>query len=203
MGTGHELFIQEYGEIAKPYLERAIPLGVICVVENFDISSILQEALTQIMSGRNQSRFGVVDIKIFAKPQYGGFEKDKISTRNISSLFNFTTKLYPDETDNFKIDDYWDEIDIFRSAKELNADEFVEWIKEKLSISYSKEQWERKQAKNVHIFIKEIIAKLFCAWVQKVSLYCIVDDSNENTGFAPYIIVGGTCLLVIGQKWDL
>ena len=38
---------------------------------------------------------------------------------------------------------------------------------------------------------------------QRIVWYRMVDDNNENCGFAPYIFVGDRCLIVVAKQWDL
>jgi len=63
------------------------------------------------------------------------------------------------------------------------------------------EDFDRK-AKVVKL-VEILNSKLFSSSNRNISMYCITEDNNENTSFAPYFFVGDSCVAIIAKRWIL
>lgn len=120
----------------------------------------------------------------------------------IVSLFELCMQFYPQYIRG-KLSEYWDELDIYRRAEFVNSVAFSSRIRNMFGYQEYPEG-DEEQAEQVERFISAIIPELFTDASDKIMLYCMVDDKNENCGFAPYIFVGeGRCFLLVARGWEL
>lgn len=212
-----DLCLEQHGEAARAYIEKATLLTDMCLLPNFGMPLSLVQHLTTILQIEKQ--FGeatpgvgfVKDIKIFAKPQYSKLNLDNIRQADIVELFNWIKELYPQETTYLEIGEFWDVLDIFRRGQKLNQSQFITWFKELFlgdkyyqssNIEGSKILLVNRNERLKQV-LKSLLTPIFQADSSIATIYCLADDSNENTAFAPYIIIGDNSLLVVLKEWSL
>ena len=205
IGARYRLCIQQHGETAGFYSSEAIFVRDACLIQNFGLGANMKSYLNIITSNRDRRRLGIVDIKFFAKPKSYCLGKKLIHTLDIPELITFIKDLYPRDMSYFEPGGLccWDESEIYHCIRELNQDELTTWLWEKLSVGYWIEEWVTEQCLSFELFLEGIAPRLFRSKDMKVSLYRFVDDLNANTDFAPYIVMGDTCLLVLAERWEL
>ena len=200
-----ELCLRQHGKEAQQYAEQAILVGNVCLIQNFAFKPDLLEALDRLFqNGIINDYAGICDIKIFRLPRhYLGFYKEQISIRGIVSLFEFCLHLYPGEIGTLGQYQYWDELDIYRRAEVIDSVVFSSRIRDMFGYQGYPEGLE-EQAEQLEQFIAAIRPELFYSKIDKIMMYCMVNDNDENCSFAPYIFVGRNgCLLVVARKWVL
>ncbi|MGV0106702.1 hypothetical protein NSTCB13_05534 [Nostoc sp. DSM 114160] len=189
------LCIRQFGEAARLHLDEAILLGEMCLLPNFCHEPNTYEVISAFVNSVNSrtlywGRSSMGEITVFAKPINNSYDKDRISTLYIANLLKFSRRLYP-EMEHYSFGKFWDELDVYRHSEFLNQDAFEMWMS-----NFGHEP-------NLEIFLKRIIPKMFGQPNQNISFYCLVNDENENTDFAPYIFIGNSCILTIARRWIL
>ncbi|MFN3926558.1 MAG: hypothetical protein ACK4QL_04365 [Pseudanabaenaceae cyanobacterium] len=150
------------------------------------------------------------DIKLFRKPPSAILNNDLISTKHLVELFYWVKDLYPEELQYAAIDEYWDELDLFRNSEMENQQEFRNYVK---YLFLEPEYYDEDDAEGYDLAQRERILNDLLKFLEvpmfgfdpdyEVSLYCLTDDQNENTAFAPYVFVGHTGLLILLREWIL
>ncbi|GAB1537542.1 hypothetical protein NUACC21_01870 [Scytonema sp. NUACC21] len=189
------LCTRQFGKAARLHLDEAILLGEMCLLPNFCHEPATYEVISAFVNSVNhqslyREKGGMGGLTVFAKPINHSYDKDKISTLRIANLLEFSGHLYPEMRD-YSFGKYWDELDVYRRSEFLNQETFKTWIGG---------FW---HAPNFQEFLKIIINKMFGSPNQNISFYCLVNDENENTDFAPYIFIGNSCILTIARRWIL
>ena len=198
-----ELCIRQYGQSSHRYADWGIIVGDVCLLPEFGFPSVLLETLDGVFKNGLVNEYARIrDLKLFAKPRgYCGFDKERISARMLVSMFELCRQFYPQEIRS-PLGEYWDELDIYRRAEFLDSVAFSSLIRNMFGYEGYPEG-DEERAEKVERFISAIRPELFRDASDKIMLYCMVDDGNENCGFAPYIFVGKGCFLVVAQGWEL
>nr|MDZ8005229.1 hypothetical protein [Nostoc sp. DedSLP05]MDZ8102507.1 hypothetical protein [Nostoc sp. DedSLP01] len=188
--------IEQFGTTGEAYFNQAVFLGSMCLFPNFcqepSTYKVVRKFVDTVNSQDKYWDSGIGDLKVFAKPSgYRSFDKGYIRTRDVVNLCEFGKYLYPD-IGNILDTNYWDELDIYRRAECLSQDKFENLIN----------FWFRNQL-NFEIFLETIIKRLFHKSNYEITFYSLLNDWNENTAFAPYILIGDSCVLTIVKKWVL
>jgi hypothetical protein len=152
----------------------------------------------------------VRDLKLFRKPDQNLLNNDVISTKHLVELFAWVKNLYPQELQYAEINEYWDELDLFRNSEMESEVEFNEYLS---SLFLESESYDEGDETEALLREREQILEDLLDFLQvpmfgedphhEISMYCLTDDSNENTPFAPYVFVGKFCLLVVLREWIL
>ena len=138
---------------------------------------------------------GIRDFRVFQTSGRNFFSKFSVNAHRIRNLVSFIKLLYPYFDRSLRLDEYWDEIDIYKKIREMNVEELILWLEDK---TYDLEQFRS------FLFQDDSQKDIFRSFMQeKVCLYCLVDDDNENCAYAPYIIFGKNSLLVFVYEWIL
>ncbi|RUT03831.1 hypothetical protein DSM106972_047450 [Dulcicalothrix desertica PCC 7102] len=188
--------VDQFGKIGEVYFDKAVFLGTMCLFPNFCQEPSTYEVIRNFVDNLNSQYqswdSGLGDLKVFAKRRgYRSFDKGYIRTRDVVNLCEFGKSLYP-EVGNILDTDYWDELAIYRRAECLSQDAFEKWINSYL-----------RNKLNFDAFFDTIIQRLFPNSNHQITFYSLVDDGNSNTAFAPYILIGDSCILTIAQRWVL
>jgi len=188
--------IQQFGKTGEAYFNEAVFVGEMCLFPNFCHEPSTYEVVRKFVDRVNTQNLcwdsGRGDLKVFAKCSgYRSFDKGYIRTLDIVNLCNFGKYLYP-EVGNILSIHYWDELDIYRRAECFSQDKFEEWIN----------SWLRNEV-DFEIFFETIIQRLFPKSNHQITFYSLVNDWNENTAFAPYILIGDSCILTLAERWVL
>jgi hypothetical protein len=187
--------IDQFGKTGEAYFNEAVFLGEMCLFPNFcqepSTYKVVRKFVDTINS-QDKSWYGSIgDLKVFAKCSgYRSFDKGCIRTRDVVNLCEFGKYLYP-EVGNI-LGYYWDELDIYRRAECFSQDKFENLIN----------SWFRDQP-DFEVFFETIIKRLFLKSNYEITFYSLVNDLNENTAFAPYILIGDRCILTIVKRWVL
>jgi hypothetical protein len=209
MATLLDSCIDQHGEGAKILTHTAIALGGMCLLPNFGFDSSLQDVINDLLQGQDPSFSGVRDVKVFAKSSsYTDFNKDLINLHAVVEMFELGKQLYPEEIAEMEVynqlDEYWNESDIYCSAKEFNTDEFSSWMNSMFAENSEAAEPVDIERKGKVIRLIDILApKLFSSSERNISMYCTTEDNNENTSFAPYFFVGDKCLVIVAKRWIL
>ncbi|MEH1906356.1 MAG: hypothetical protein V7L05_09835 [Nostoc sp.] len=191
--------IRQFGKTGEAYFNEAVFLGEMCLFPNFCHEPSTYEVVCKFVNSVNSmnSQYESWDssggnLFVFAKPSgYRHFDKGCIRTRNVVNLCDFGKDLYP-EVRNILDRHYWDELDIYRRAEYFSQDKFEKFINYKF-----------RNEPDFKIFFETIIQKLFLKSNHEITFYSLVNDMNENTAFAPYILIGDSCILTIAKRWVL
>ncbi|MCS6782776.1 MAG: hypothetical protein RMI89_10890 [Gloeomargarita sp. SKYBB_i_bin120] len=175
----------------------------------YELPSGLYEQLSQLL--QQECRLGeaasgppfVRDIKLFQKPGYRGLDWDFIKVRHLRDLFTWVKSIYPEVLAYIQLDDYWDELDIFRNAQTQSPDEFWAFLRGLfLAEAYSNSRHVSDQDALLNELRRVLQTDLGDA-AYPISIYCLTDAENENTAFAPYVSVGHRCMIVTLRQWVL
>jgi hypothetical protein len=196
--------IKQHGEGARAYIDTAIALGEMCLLPNFGFDPSVQDVIDDLLKGQDPSYSGIRDVKIFAKASICvEFDKDVIELHNIVEMFNVGKQFYPEEIAEMEVydqlGDYWSASEIYRSAKEFDVSAFGAWMYE----IFLRDPEDLDRRAKVGKLIEIVNPKLFSKSKQNISMYCMTEDNNENTSFAPYFFVGDRCLVIIAKRWIL
>ncbi|MEH2209715.1 hypothetical protein [Nostoc sp.] len=188
--------IQQFGKTGEAYLNQAVFLGEMCLFPNFCHEPRTYEVVCKFVNSVNSQYkswdSSIGDLFVFAKPsRYCSFDKGCIRTRNVVNLCDFGKYLYP-EVGNILDTHYWDELDIYRRAEYFSQDKFEEFINSRF-----------RNEPDFKIFFETIIQRMFHKSNHEITFYSLVNDRNENTAFAPYILIGDSCILTIAKRWVL
>ncbi len=152
----------------------------------------------------------VRDIKLFRKPPSEVLNNNLISTKHLVELFHWAKQLYPEELRYAEINEFWDELDLFRNTELEDIARFRAYFS---CLFLEPESYDAEDPTESLLREREEILTQFLDFVQpllfgndpdyEVSLYCLTDDNNENTAYAPYIFVGKQAMLVVLRQWIL
>jgi len=152
----------------------------------------------------------VRDIKIFSKPTSGVLNNDLISTKHLVELFHWVKALYPEELAYAEINEFWDELDLFRNTEMEDRARFRAYFS---CLFLEPESYDPEDPSEALVSERAAIIEQLLDFCQpllfgdepdyEVSLYCLTDDNNENTAYAPYVFVGKRAILVVLRQWIL
>ncbi|MCS7226985.1 MAG: hypothetical protein NZ821_08345 [Gloeomargarita sp. SKYB31] len=178
-------------------------------ITTYDIPTGLYEQLSQVLQQEwqlGEAASGppfVRDIKLFQKPGSRSLDKDFIKVRHLRDLFTWVKSIYPEELEYIQLDDYWDELDIFRNAQTQLPAEFWVFLRGLfLAEAYSNNRHVSDQDALLNELRRVLQTDLGDA-AYPISTYCLTDAENENTAFAPYISVGHRWVVVTLRQWVL
>jgi hypothetical protein len=224
MASFSESCINQHGEAARANIDQAVALGEMCLLLNVGFEPELQEVISGLLEQQNPSESGVCDIKVFAKsPEFTAFDRNVIELNNVVKLFDFGKQLYPEDMAEMEVydqlDEYWNESNIYRLAKDININQFRTWINEifsenpdewKLSMhriipeNPAEDEPQSPDRRDKVVRLVEILSlRLFSDSNRHISMYCTTEDNNENTSFAPYFFIGDSCLVIVAKRWIL
>ncbi|MEH2285620.1 MAG: hypothetical protein V7K90_30630 [Nostoc sp.] len=186
--------IQQFGKTGEAYFNQAVFLGEMCLFTNFCHEPSTYEVVCKFVDSMNSQYkswdSSIGDLFVFAKPsRYCSFDKGYIRTRDVVNLCDFGKYLYP-EVGNILDTHYWDELDIYRRAEYFSQDKFEKFMNSRF-----------RDEPDLEIFFETIIQRLFPKSNHEITFYSLVNDMNENTAFAPYILIGDSCILTIAKRW--
>jgi hypothetical protein len=177
-----------------------------------DLSAQIQTLLErEIFYGENAgSPPFVCDLKFFRKPTTEVLNNELISTKHLVELFHWVKSLYPEELAYAEINEYWDELDLFRNTEMEDRSRFRAYFS---CLFLEPESYDAEDPEEALLEEREQIIEHLLDFCQpllfgdepdyEVSLYCLTDDNNENTAYAPYVFVGKQMMMVALRRWIL
>lgn len=207
---------------------QALFLGNACLIPNLGVDPGLTEMIstvikTEIEYGNRAYGPGFVrDLKIFAGQVPPMFSRLWIKTRSFPALMDFARTLYqdsyPDLLESLNFDDYWEPLDVFRLSEDVMAENFADWLRKLfLDPEYygdrtGEEDYTPTETGNFLLQQREemisqidsrLKSKLFPGIKPVASAYCLTNQGNENTQYAPYILIAGRAVITILKEWIL
>ncbi|MEH2318756.1 hypothetical protein [Nostoc sp.] len=154
----------------------------------------MQNCLDVLLGSRKTWNHGVVDIRVFTKPEdFTLFDGDEETTEiEIIDLLTLCRNLYPDDYDYSYLSEWWTEEDMQGAAEVLEPLDFAIWMQDTFRPDQSEEESLTIWRKSVQPCLGE-----------KIIFYKMEDDDNSNWGFAPYLFIGDRCLIVVARCWQL
>jgi hypothetical protein len=214
--------------LIQALFEQALFLGDSCLIPNLGIDLGLIEMISTVIKAEveyGNKAYGpgfVSDLKIFKGRVPLAFSRLGIKAKNFPALMDFARSLYQDAypglADDLNFDDYWEPMDVFRFSKDLTAENFADWLREIfLDPQYygdrtGEEEYTPTETGNFLLRQREemiiqmdskLRSKLFPPIRPVASVYCLTDAGNENTQYAPYLLIGSDYVIAILREWIL
>ncbi|MEH1940809.1 MAG: hypothetical protein V7L01_11395 [Nostoc sp.] len=186
--------IQQHGEAAKSYANEAIQIGDTYIIPNFGFDAAMQNYLDLLLGGRKTWNHGVVDIRVFTKPEdFRLFDCDEETTEiEIIDLLTLCRNLYPNDYHYSQLPEWWTEEDMQNAAEVLDPLDFAIWMQDTFCPDESEEE-------ALNIWLKSVQS-----WLgEGIIFYKMENDDDSNCGFAPYLFMGDRCLILVARCWQL
>lgn len=189
-----EKLIQQHGEAAKAYENEAVQIGDTYIIPSFGFDATMQNTLDLLLGPRKNWNHGVVDIRVFAKPEdFILFDSDEETTEiEIIDLLTLCGNLYPDDYPHSQLPEWWTDEDMQSAAEVLEPLDFAIWMQDTFRPDESEEE-------ALDIWLKSVQP-----WLgEEIIFYKMEDDNDSNCGFAPYLFVGDRCFVLVARCWEL
>jgi hypothetical protein len=207
---------------------QALHLGNSCLLPNFGMAPPVLEAIATMLQAEfvaGQRAYGpgfVRALQILAGQVPPKFSRRWIRTNDFHTLMDFARLLYGDTyprlADSLQFRDYWEPLDVFRTSRDIAQADFADWLRslfltsehygdridEEAYVPTETGNFQLQQRESTLLQLEaELRPKLFLSARTVASAYCLTNAQNENTPYAPYILIGDRCVIVILREWIL
>lgn len=186
--------IKQHGKVAKEFEKEAIQIGNAYLIQNFNFSPTMKQSLDNLIIPRENLDFGILDIRVFAKPKgYYLFDSDDEDTEiEIIDLLAFLRATYPDNYFYTAMPEWWTEKDMMSKAEVMQPIDFAIWILD----HFHPKDIEEEDLLNTWLgSLKSELGK-------EIIAYKFDDDDDSNCAFAPYIFEGEHCIILAVRYWS-
>jgi hypothetical protein len=154
-------------------------------------------------------------VKIYRFYRGYKFQKSVIQNQALKAMTKFGIEELGIQSYEDTYDRYYDIMDVYRDGKEMNAHLFTKFIKKQLSEldlengGYYQEEVESVmlEYKRKNEIYEQSVNQLVALMTQRgsftVSVYPLVDNENENTQDAQWIVMGRNFIMLFNRFWWL
>lgn len=186
--------VKQHGKVAKEFEKETIQIGNAYLIQNFNFLPTMKQCLDNLIISRGNLDFGILDIRVFAKPKgYYLFDSDKEDTEiEIIDLLAFLRATYPDNYSYTSMPEWWTEKDMMTKAEVMQPMNFAIWILD----HFHPKDIEEEDLLNTWLgSLKSELGK-------EIIAYKFDDDDDSNCAFAPYIFEGEHCIILAVRYWS-